>query len=138
MSILKRIQKLCSESGLNPSKLENELGFGKGTLYKWEKSSPNSDKLVKVAEFFDVSVDWLLGNSEFRTNEEWLAHTNAKVEKTHGQTNTEVDPGPLLSIPDILKGAKIAAHNGEDDWTQEEIDKLAEFAAFIKSQRRGE
>ena len=67
MSILEKIQELCKEKGTNPSKLEIELGFGKGTLYKWDKSSPNTDKLSKVADFFGVSVDYLLGKTEFRS-----------------------------------------------------------------------
>jgi len=141
MTILRRIQVLCSEFGLNPSKLESELGFGKGTLYKWDKSSPNSDKLIKVAEFFGVSIDWLLGASEFRTKEEWLTHINTDIdlEKLKVQSKSEKEAvQQSLIIPDILKDAKVAAHDGEDDWTQEEIDKLAEFAAFIKSQRKGE
>jgi len=67
MSILEKIQDLCKENGTNPSKLEIELGFGKGTLYKWDKSSPNTDKLSKVADYFGVSIDWLLGKTEFRS-----------------------------------------------------------------------
>nr|WP_308742067.1 transcriptional regulator [uncultured Anaerocolumna sp.] len=66
MSILERIQELCKENGTNPSKLEIELGFGKGTLYKWDKSSPNTDKLSAVADYFHVSTDWLLGKTDFR------------------------------------------------------------------------
>lgn len=75
MNILEKIQLLCKEAGINPSNLEVELGFGKGTLYKWNKSSPNTDKLSKVADYFHVSVDWLLGKTEFRSipDEEKLA-----------------------------------------------------------------
>lgn len=64
MNILERIQELCKEQGTNPSKLEVELGFGKGTLYKWDKSSPNTDKLSKVADYFKVSLDYLLGRGD--------------------------------------------------------------------------
>lgn len=60
MTVLERIQELCKEQGTNPSKLEIELNFGKGTLYKWDKSSPNTDKLTKVADYFKVSTDYLL------------------------------------------------------------------------------
>jgi transcriptional regulator with XRE-family HTH domain len=75
MNILEKIQLLCKESGINPSNLEVELGFGKGTIYKWNSSSPNTDKLSKVADYFHVSIDWLLGKTEFRSipDEEKLA-----------------------------------------------------------------
>lgn len=75
MNVLERIQLLCKEKGMNPSNLEVELGFGRGTLYKWNKSSPNTDRLSAVADYFDVSMDWLLGKTEFRSlpDEEKLA-----------------------------------------------------------------
>ncbi len=75
VNILERIQLLCEENNITVSKLEVELGLGKGTLYKWNKSSPNSDKLSQVADYFNVSVDWLLGKTEFRKlpDEEKLA-----------------------------------------------------------------
>lgn len=63
MGILDRIQELCKKKGINPSRLEVELDFGKGTLYKWDKSSPSTDKANRVAEYFGVSVDYLLGKT---------------------------------------------------------------------------
>ncbi|MCT4583692.1 MAG: helix-turn-helix domain-containing protein [Peptostreptococcaceae bacterium] len=68
MNVLEIIQELCKEKGTNPSKLEIELGFGRGTLYKWKKSSPNADKLLKIADYFGVSVDYLLGRTDIRSN----------------------------------------------------------------------
>jgi len=66
MNILEKIQLLCEEKNITVSKLETELDFGRGTLYKWNKSSPSTDKLSKVADYFHVSVDWLLGKTKFR------------------------------------------------------------------------
>ena len=82
MNVLERIQLLCKEAGINPSNLETELGFGKGTLYKWNKSSPNTDKLSAVADHFNVSIDWLLGQTEFRKlpDEKELADDVQRIE----------------------------------------------------------
>jgi transcriptional regulator with XRE-family HTH domain len=44
--------------------LERELGLGNGTITKWSQSSPSQDKLQSIADFFGVSVDYLLGNSD--------------------------------------------------------------------------
>ncbi len=52
---------LANERGLSLPALEAKLGFGNGTIVKWDKASPNTDKLTKVADFFNVSVDYLLG-----------------------------------------------------------------------------
>ena len=40
--------------------LEAELGFGNSTIVKWDKSTPNADKLNAVAKYFGVSMDFLL------------------------------------------------------------------------------
>ena len=55
-----RIRTLAKTKGLSLPKLEAELGFRSGTIVKWEKASPSADKLQKVADYFDVSVDYLL------------------------------------------------------------------------------
>ena len=64
MNTLEIIQELCAEKGTNPSRLEIELGLGKGTIHKWAKSYPNTEKLLKVAEYFNVSIDYLLGKQK--------------------------------------------------------------------------
>lgn len=60
MPLLENIQHLCEEIGTSVPKLEQILGFGKGAIYKWAKSSPTADKLQKVANYLKVSVDYLL------------------------------------------------------------------------------
>ena len=56
-----RIKQLCNLRGISIPKLEEQLGFGAGTISKWRKSAPGADKLKKVAEYFQVSTDYLLG-----------------------------------------------------------------------------
>lgn len=60
-----RIKELCSRKNITISKLESELGFGNSSIKKWEKSSsPSIDKILKVAKYFDVSIDYLLGRTD--------------------------------------------------------------------------
>lgn len=37
------------------------LGYSNGYLAKWRVNTPNSDELSRIADYFDVSVDYLLG-----------------------------------------------------------------------------
>lgn len=68
MSILENIQQLCKEhNNMSVPKLEKELNFSRGAMYKWDTSSPSIDKLQKVADYFDVSVDYLTGKTNIRT-----------------------------------------------------------------------
>ncbi len=60
-----RIKELCSKRNITITKLESELGFGNSSIKKWEKtSSPSIDKILKVAKYFDVSIDYLLGRTD--------------------------------------------------------------------------
>lgn len=61
MTLKDRIRVLANSKGMSLPTLEAELGFGNGTIVKWDKASPNSEKLSKVADYFHVSVDYLLG-----------------------------------------------------------------------------
>lgn len=63
--ILNFINKLCEKNSTTFAQLEKELGFGNGTIRKWEESSPGIDKVLKVANRFGVSIDYLItGDSE--------------------------------------------------------------------------
>lgn len=64
MSIKETIRRLAQENGTSLPKLEAELGFGAGTISKWDKSAPSVDKLKAVADFFHISVDYLLDREE--------------------------------------------------------------------------
>lgn len=60
MSIREKISKLCQKNNITVQKLEKDLNFGGGTISKWNTSSPKLDNLVKVCDYFHVSIDWLL------------------------------------------------------------------------------
>ena len=60
-SIIKSIKLLCNENNTSIPKLEKILGFGNGSIYNWDKNSPSSKNIIKVAVYFRVSADYLLG-----------------------------------------------------------------------------
>lgn len=62
--IFDRLKKLCDEQKLSIVELEEKLNFGRNSLYGWKKKTPNGANLEKVADYFDVSVDYLLGRTE--------------------------------------------------------------------------
>lgn len=58
--MVEKICMLCNEKKISIGKLENILGFGNGTIWKWKKSSPSVEKLKAVADYFGVTIDYLL------------------------------------------------------------------------------
>lgn len=68
MNIKETIRFLCKQRQISIPKLENNLGFGGGTIGKWDKSAPSIDKLIKVSEYFQVSIDDLIGKKAITEN----------------------------------------------------------------------
>ena len=97
-----RIRLLANERGMSLPDLERALGFGSGTIVKWDKSMPNTDKLLIVSDFLEVSLDYLVRGYDFKPKE-----PEAEVEKTilklfrklnpHGQEKLIDYAGDLVS-----------------------------------------
>lgn len=67
-SLYNRVKYLCYKNNITISKLEMDLGFGSSSIKKWEKiSSPSADKIVKVANYFNVSTDYLMGQTDIES-----------------------------------------------------------------------
>lgn len=57
MEIYSKIKQLVDQKqGCSISKLEKELGFGSGTIRKWQKQMPSIDKVYKVSQYFNVPI----------------------------------------------------------------------------------
>ena len=61
--LVNRIEKRIKEKGTNFKRVEQELGLGNGTIKRWSTQSPRLDKLVPVAEYLQVSLDYLVFGS---------------------------------------------------------------------------
>lgn len=62
--------RLCrKDRGLSLKELASFFGMSHSTLSKYETGSrhPDPDMLIKLASFFDISVDYLLGLSDIRS-----------------------------------------------------------------------
>ena len=71
MNFKERFDSLCREKGETPTSIGTQLGFSRGTVSKWRsgKFVPGEKSLNRLAEFFGVSIDYLLGKSEIRCAE---------------------------------------------------------------------
>ena len=67
ISLYDKIRELCSERNITIRKLEEDLGFSRSYIQKWSVNSPSVDKVMKVAAYFDVSIDYLIGATDIRT-----------------------------------------------------------------------
>lgn len=65
-----KIRSLRKNSGLSQEELAERIDVSRQAVSKWELGSavPTADKLVELADFFGVSLDWLMRGEDFSQN----------------------------------------------------------------------
>lgn len=106
--VIQRIKELCSEKGITITKLCVNVTGSKGNLTTWNKGNIRSDYLVKIAEYFDVSVDYLLGKTDIRN-----------------------------PLDEQLKGIDFALAGELRDLTDAEKQDILDYIRFKKAQKEG-
>ncbi|MFE4523459.1 helix-turn-helix domain-containing protein [Cytobacillus firmus] len=64
MTTFEIVKELCNERKISINDLEKSLGYSKNTLYRLKTQTPGADKLKAIADYFDVSTDYLLGRTD--------------------------------------------------------------------------
>lgn len=67
----RRLRSLIEEKNISKQKLADEIGVSRQAISQYCDGStvPNADKLLKIAEYFNVSLDFLVGKTEAKTND---------------------------------------------------------------------
>ena len=60
MQICDNVKAACKEKGVAISELEEELGFPRGSIYKWNKHLPNVEKLKSVSKRLGKPMEYFL------------------------------------------------------------------------------
>ena len=62
-----RLKELRLEKGLTQLQLAEALGVDRTTVMQWERNAneTNFAMLIKIARYFGVSCDYLIGNSDY-------------------------------------------------------------------------
>ena len=80
MTLNERIVNLCKKKGISQSKLEKDLGIAKGSVTKWKTQEPRHSTIEKVADYFGVSVEYIMTGEE--TSGYYLNEETAKTAPT--------------------------------------------------------
>lgn len=64
MGRLEKLQTLCKQRGITINKLEQELGMPQSSLQKIGQSVPKADRLYKVAQYFNVPMEYFFDEDE--------------------------------------------------------------------------
>lgn len=69
-------EKLLNEKGVSAYRVAQETGISTATLTSWKKGvyTPKPEKLRKLADYFGVQLEYLTGESKFKTMKEAFKH----------------------------------------------------------------
>ncbi|EAE4067358.1 helix-turn-helix transcriptional regulator [Listeria monocytogenes] len=103
MSMFDRIKDLASKRDKNLKDVAIEIGLSENIFYTWKNSSPKADVIKKVADYFNVSTDYLLGRTD----------------------------NPIIDSDIPPEAATLAAHI-DPAATEEDMKKILEYIDFIQ------
>lgn len=137
--ILDNFFKLLTERKITAKKLSEDTGISTGNISDWKsgRSMPTATKLIKLADYLDCSIDFILGrtndvnflNEKFSKNE--ISEYEYKLllayrEKTHMQGAVD----KLLGIEQPMRAIKIARSN-----TSKVTEITGDFSDLLYSPR---
>ncbi len=114
---MEKLRELRISRGLTTTELGKIIGCSNPTITNYELGNrkPDPETLIKLANFFDVTVDYLLGREE-------------KNSATNGGDNE-------LNIPEKYKDILVALNNGNENLEQSDIDVIAKFIEFTANKK---
>ena len=66
MNAVERVKTICKERKIPISKLESDCGFANGYIGQLRKGVFPDDRILKIAEYLNVSVDYLMTGKEVK------------------------------------------------------------------------
>lgn len=102
-------EQLLQERGITAYKVSKETGVTQSTLSDWKRgrSTPKTDNMKKIADYFGVTVDYLMTGEESK------------------------DYSTELSSVETL-----AAHFEGEELSEEEMEEIMNYVQFVKSRRK--
>ena len=108
-----RFKALCDEKNISVYRACTDIGLNRSAVAKWKNGGkPNGSTAAKLAEYFGVTTDYLLGQSE----------DCAPASGTRVISDEEI---------------KFALFGGDGEITDAMYDEVKQFAAFIKQREAG-
>ena len=114
---MNNLKILRKAKGLTQKEVADFIGISQNNYSYWENGKVKIDNgsLQKLADFFDVTVDYLLGRDE-------------------KSSPAQQESGGIV-IPEKYKDVAVAFHGGADNLTQADIDDIVRFIGFTKSKK---
>lgn len=105
-----KIKSLAKKQGISLNTLEDRVGLGKNYIYSLKnKKTPSAEHISKIADYFNVSTDYLLGRTD-----------NPSIAK---DTVTTAD-GRIVDLSNLRE--RVVLFDGKP-LSDEDVDKIAQI-----------
>lgn len=106
MALLERIKEISKKRGLSLRAVNDQAKLGTNAIYRWDKATPNTESVRKVADVLHVSVDYLLGNTDNPNPTKSKPQDLADKDIVLSFEGKEIPPEDLETIRRFLRGGK--------------------------------
>ena len=99
-----KVRELARKKGLSLNQVEEKLGYSKNTLYSLKRQKVSSERLQQIADYFNVSTDYLLGrtdNPAIAGSDEFAQVNGQIIDLRKAAANTMLFDGKPLNEDDI-------------------------------------
>ncbi|ATD55429.1 helix-turn-helix domain-containing protein [Clostridium chauvoei] len=120
ITLADRLKELRKSNNLTQTELGKILGVGKTTISMYENgnSTPNDEIKLKISEYFNVSIDYLLGKTNIRNYVEITAED--KINKLIEESGINT----------------IAAHFEGEEFTEDDLEDIENFINFVLAKKK--
>lgn len=97
--------RLCNSIGKTPSAVVTEIGFSRASASGWKNGkTPTDATVLRLADYFGVTADYLLGNEEKPAAADELDElVKDELVGFYGDVKKELTPGDIEDIKTLMK-----------------------------------
>lgn len=105
MNFVDTLLKLLKIKGINKNKMLTDLNLGKNSFVNWSKRGtiPNGETLTKIADYFGVSTDYLLGNTKKTADPPLIDEETAEIIELYNELDQGEKDLVMTMIKKLLK-----------------------------------
>lgn len=140
------LKQLRQEKGITQKEIAEILGISQAaySLYEKGQREPKYEMLEKIADFFNVSVGFLVSGRKDYIYERISTPFNIDILELFPEISTITDECEkkqiIKQISDIVnkyfqEPLTLSAHFDGTEYTKDELEEIKHFAEFLKSKR---
>lgn len=121
----KRLKQLRTENNLTQEEFGKPYNIKKSTVSQYESGSSRPDDELKkrIANDFNVSLDWLMGKSDIKETAEDLLSSIT----TNDKINNKIKENRIETI---------AAHFDDEEFTDDDLEDIKNFIEFMVAKKK--